>query len=54
MIQKSQWNKGELSAKMYALLVRNVVRLAENVEENADNRGDFEYKETLRGISALG
>ena len=54
MIQKSQWNKGGLSAKLYTLVVRNVVRLAKNAEENADNRGDFEYKETLRRISALG
>ena len=54
MIQKSQWNKGGLSAKLYTLVVRNVVRLVKNAEENADNRGDFEYKETLRRISALG
>ena len=54
MIQKSQWNKGGLSAKLYTLVVGNVVRLAKNAEENADNRGDFEYKETLRRISALG
>ena len=53
-MQKSQWNKGGLSAKLYTLVVGNVVRLAKNAEENADNRGDFEYKETLRRISALG
>ena len=40
--------------KVYALLVRNVVRPAENVEENADNSGHFEYEDTLRRISALG
>ena len=30
------------------------MRPAENVEENADNSGHFEYEDTLRRISALG
>ena len=34
--------------------MRNVVRPAENVEENADNSGHFEYEETLIRICALG
>ena len=46
--------KADLVLKDYALLVRNMVRPAENVEDNADNTGHFEYEETLRRISALG
>ena len=51
--ERAGGTKADLVLKVYALLVRNVVRPAENVEENADNSGHFEYEETLR-ISALG
>ena len=51
--ERAGGTKADLVLKVYALLVRNVVRSAENVEENADNSGHFEYEETLR-ISALG
>ena len=52
--ERAGGTKADLVLKVYALLVRNVVRPAENVEENADNSGHFEYEDTLRRISALG
>ena len=38
----------EAASGTKANLVQKVVRLAENVEENVDNSGDFKYEETLR------
>ena len=38
--------KADLALKVYPLLVRNVVRPAKNVKENADNSGHFEYEDT--------
>ena len=52
--ERAGGTKADLVLKVYALLVRNVVRPAVNVEENADNSGHFEYEDTLRRISALG
>jgi len=54
--------KADLVLKVYAILVRNVLPLATNQQQNADNsvqndqdsRGDFKYDETLRRIYALG
>jgi len=54
--------KVDLVLKVYAILVRNVLPLATNQQQNADNsaqndqdsRGDFKYDETLRRIYALG
>lgn len=51
--------------KVYAILVRHVLRPGENQQQSSDNTGqdhqnttehsgDFKYDETLRGISALG
>ena len=52
--ERAGGTKADLVLKVYALLVRNVVRPAKNVKENADNSGHFEYEDTLRRISALG
>ena len=52
--ERASGSKADLVLKVYSLLVRNVVRPAENVEGNADNSGHFEYEDTLRRISALG
>ena len=54
--ERAGGTKADLVLKVNALLVRNVVRSAENVEENAYNRcsGHVEYEETLVRISALG
>ena len=52
--ERASGTKADLVLKVYGLLVRNVVRPAENVEGNADNSGHFEYEDTLRRISALG
>ena len=57
--------KADLVLKVYAILMRNVLRLAENQQQNADdgtdnhqdtaeNEGEFKYDEVLRRISALG
>jgi len=57
--------KADLVLKVYAILMRNVLRPAENRQQNADNstqihqdttekRSDFKYDETMRRISALG
>ena len=51
--ERAGGTKADLVLKVYALLVRNVVRPAENVEENADNSGHFEYEDTLNRISAI-
>ena len=50
--ERAGGTKADLVLKVYALLVRNMEK--ENVEENADNSGHFEYEDTLRRISALG
>ena len=53
--------KADLVLKVYALVMRNVLRSAQNQQQNADdswdtaeNGGDFKYDEVLRRISALG
>ena len=57
--------KADLVLKVYAILMRNVLRSAENLQQNADdgaenhqdtgeNEGEFKYDEVLRRISALG
>ena len=57
--------KADLVLKVYAILMRNVLRSAENLQQNADdgaenhqdtaeNEGEFKYDEVLRQISALG
>lgn len=44
--ERAGGTKADLVLKVYALLVRNVVRPAKNVEENADNSDHFEYEDT--------
>ena len=57
--------KADLVLKVYAIFMRNVLRSAENLRQNADdgaenhqdtaeNEGEFKYDEFLRRISALG
>ena len=57
--------KADLVLKVYAMLVRHVLRPGENQQQSSDNTGqghqnttensgDFKYDETLRQISALG
>ena len=57
--------KADLVLKVYAMLVRHVLRLGENQQQSSDNTGqghqnttensgNFKYDETLRQISALG
>ena len=54
--------KADLVLKVYAILVRHVLRPGENQKQSSDNTGqdttensgDFKYDETLRRISALG
>lgn len=52
--ERAGGTKADLVLKVYALLMRNVVRPAENVQETEETSGNFEYNETLRQISALG
>ena len=54
--ERAGGTKADLVLKVNVLLVRNVVRSAENVEKNAYNTcsGHVEYEETLVRISALG
>ena len=59
--ESTSGTKADLVLKVYAILMRRVVRPAENCQENVDNHqdntennGDFKYEETLRTISALG
>lgn len=54
--------KADLVLKVYAILVRHVLRPGENQQQSSDNTGqdttensgDFKYDETLRRISAFG
>ena len=57
--------KADLVLKVYAILMRNVLRPGENQQQTADNSpqndqstaengGEFKYDDTLRRISALG
>ena len=57
--------KADLVLKVYTILTRNVLRSAENLQQNADdgaenhqdtaeNEGEFKYDAVLRRISALG
>lgn len=57
--------KADLVLKVYAILMRNVLRQGENQQQTADNipqndqstaenGGEFKYDDTLRRISALG
>ena len=57
--------KADLVLKVYAILMRNVLRPGENQQQTADNipqndqstaenGGEFKYDDTLRRISALG
>ena len=57
--------KADLVLKVYAMLVRHVLRLGEKQQQSSDstgqghqnttgNSGNFKYDETLRQISALG
>ena len=39
--------RADLVLKVYKLLMRNVVRLAENVQETVETSGNFEYDETV-------
>ena len=48
--ERAGGTKADLVLKVYALLVRNVVRPAENVKENADNSG---HKTHLDGFLPL-
>ena len=52
--ERAGGTKADLVLKVYALLMRNVVRPIENVQETVETSGNFEYDETLRQISALG
>ena len=59
--ESTSGTKADLVLKVYAILMRSVVRPAENCQENVDNHqdntennGDFRYDETLRTISVLG
>ena len=46
--------KADLVLKVYAILMRNVLQLAENCEENVGHGGNVTYDEVIRRISALG
>ena len=52
--ERAGGTKADLVLKVCALLMRNVVRPAENVQETVETSGNFEYDEPLRQISALG
>ena len=52
--ERAGGTKADLVLKVYALLMRDVVRPVKNVQGTVETSGNFEYDETLRNISALG
>ena len=52
--ERAGGTKADLVLKVYALLMRNVVRPVGNVQGTVETSGNFQYDETLRQISALG
>ena len=52
--ERAGGTKADLVLKVYALLMRNVVRAVGNVQGTVETSGNFQYDETLRQTSALG